>query len=100
MEGTSHGESRCFEVQAQTRLLVEEAASRLALVLENARLLEEAQRQAEQEALLGQVTSRVRSSLDIDAVLQTAAKEVAYALGLSEVVVQLTPPTRSSEMKE
>ena len=88
------------EVQSQTRLLVEEAASRLALVLENARLLEEAQRQAEQEALLGQVTSRVRSSLDIDAVLQTAAKEVAYALGLSEVVVQLTPSTTSSGKKE
>lgn len=88
------------EVQAQTRLLVEEAASRLALVLENARLLEEAQRQAEQEALLGQVTSRVRSSLDIDAVLQTAAKEVAFALGLSEVVVQLTPETTSSGKRE
>jgi GAF domain-containing protein/HAMP domain-containing protein len=84
------------EVQAQTRLLVEEAASRLALVLENARLLEEAQRQAEQEVLLGQVTSRVRSSLDIDVVLQTAAREVAYALGLSEVVVQLTPATMST----
>jgi GAF domain-containing protein/HAMP domain-containing protein len=84
------------EIQAQTRLLVEEAASRLALVLENARLLEEAQRQAEQEALLGQVASRVRSSLDIDAVLQTAAKEVAYALGLSEVVVQLAPTAMSS----
>jgi GAF domain-containing protein/HAMP domain-containing protein len=80
------------EVQPQTRLLVEEAASRLALVLENARLLEEAQHQAEQEALLAQVASHVRSSLDIDAVLQTAAKEVAFALGLSEVVVQLATP--------
>ena len=84
------------EIQAQTRLLVEEAASRLALVLENARLLEEAQHQAEQEAMLGQVASRVRSSLDIDAVLQTAAREVAHALGLSEVVVQLTPESLSS----
>jgi GAF domain-containing protein/HAMP domain-containing protein len=88
------------EVQAQTRLLVEEAASRLALVLENARLLEEAQRQAEQEALLGQVASRVRSSLDIDAVMQTAAREVAYALGLSEVVVQLAPTMSSSGKKD
>jgi GAF domain-containing protein/HAMP domain-containing protein len=87
------------EVQAQTRQLIEEAASRLALVLENARLLEEAQRQAEQEALLGQVATRVRSSLDIDSVLQTAAKEVAYALGLSEVVVQLAPPGPVSEKK-
>jgi GAF domain-containing protein/HAMP domain-containing protein len=87
------------EVQAQTRLLVEEAASRLALVLENARLLEEAQHQAEQEALLGQVASHVRSSLDIDAVLQTAAREVAFALGLSEVVVQLAPPTQPSGRK-
>jgi GAF domain-containing protein/HAMP domain-containing protein len=88
------------EVQAQTRLLVEEAASRLALVLENARLLEEAQRQAEQEAMLGQVAARVRSSLDVDAVLQTAAREVANALGLSEVVVQLSPQTLSSEKKD
>jgi GAF domain-containing protein/HAMP domain-containing protein len=87
------------EVQTQTRLLVEEAATRLALVLENARLLEEAQRQAEQEVLLGQVASHVRSSLDIDAVLQTAAREVANALGLAEVVVQLAPPAPSSGKK-
>ena len=64
------------------------------------RLLEEAQRQAEQEVLLGQVTSHVRSSLDIDAVLQTAAREVAFALGLSEVVVQLAPPAPASREVE
>jgi GAF domain-containing protein/HAMP domain-containing protein len=88
------------QIQAQTRLLIEEAASRLALVLENARLLEEAQRQAEQETMLGQVASRVRSSLDVDAVLQTAAREVAQALGLSEVVVQLTPEAISSGKRD
>lgn len=65
-------------------VLAEEAASRLALVLESARLLQEAQRLAQREQLVGQISTQVRASLDLDAVLQTAVREIGQSLRLSK----------------
>lgn len=69
--------------------MIESVAKRLALTLENARLVEEVQQRAEREAAVGVISSRVRSSNDIDGILKTAAQEIGRSLGVSEVVVQL-----------
>lgn len=76
-------------VPNETISMIEEAASRLALILENARLLEEAQQKASREQLIGQVGVRVRETLDINTVLKTAMREIGSALELSEIEVRM-----------
>lgn len=69
--------------------LVESVSNRLALALENARLVEEVQQRAEREAAVGTISGRVRASNDIDGILKVAAQEIGRSLGVSEVIVQL-----------
>jgi GAF domain-containing protein/HAMP domain-containing protein len=78
------------EVPAEMVTLIEEAANRLGLVLENARLLQEAQRLALRERLAGEITAKVRASNDPQTILQTAVRELRQALGVGQahVVVQ------------
>lgn len=69
--------------------LVEGASARLAMALENARLVEQIQSKAEREHLIGEITSRVRATTDVDQILQTAVRELGRVLGASEVLIQL-----------
>ena len=69
--------------------IVEEIAGRLGLALDNARLLEQTRANAAREQLLGEMTSQVRETLDIETVLKTAAREVRRMLDVPEVVIRL-----------
>jgi transcriptional regulator with GAF, ATPase, and Fis domain len=69
--------------------LVTSATDRLALALENARLLEEIQERAERERLVAGISDRVRSENDIDAILKTTIQELGKNLGVGEVSIQL-----------
>jgi GAF domain-containing protein len=71
--------------------LVENAVNRLAISLENVRLLEELQVRAERERMVGEISARVRSATDVDTILRTAAGELGRSLGVTEVIVQLNP---------
>ncbi len=73
--------------------LVEELSTQIGLALDNARLLEETQRRAEQEQLIGDITARVRETLDVDTVLQTAIREIGQALDLAEIEVRMGDET-------
>jgi GAF domain-containing protein len=70
--------------------LVEGAIERLALSLENARLVEEIQTRAERDRMVGDIANKVRSVTDVESILRIAAGELGHSLGVSEVVVQLT----------
>ena len=61
----------------------------LGVALESAQLFEGTQRRAARERLIGEVTARVRESLDVDAVLKTAIREMGDALDLAEVEVRM-----------
>lgn len=63
-------------------------SDRLALALENARLLQESQRRAAKEQKIGEVTAKIGTSINIRNVLQTAVEELGRALPGSEVVIQ------------
>jgi GAF domain-containing protein len=63
---------------------------RVALALENIRLLEEAERRAAKERTISEGTSRVSKALDVESILQATAEELERALGSSEIVIQLT----------
>ncbi|MEA5078672.1 MAG: GAF domain-containing protein [Anaerolineaceae bacterium] len=69
--------------------LAQNASDRLAVALENARLLEQNQQRAEREHLVGEISTRVRSASDIDTILRTTATELGRALGIDEVRIQL-----------
>jgi hypothetical protein len=57
--------------------------------LESARLHQDTQRRAAREQLIGDVTARIRETLDMETMLKTAAQEVRQALGLPEVTIRL-----------
>lgn len=69
--------------------LIEGTVNRLAVSLENARLLEEIQFRAERERLVSEISSKVRSAPDIDNVMRIAVQEIGKSLGVSEVMIQL-----------
>ena len=76
---------------------VEAVATRLALISDNLRLLDEAQRRAAQERLTSQATARMRASLDVETVLSTAADEIASVLGLAALDLRLVSKDGSED---
>jgi GAF domain-containing protein len=73
------------------RSLANEIATQVGLALENARLLEEAQRRASQEASLSDLASKLSRSLDPGVLLQTAIRELHQLPNVSGVSVYLAP---------
>jgi GAF domain-containing protein/HAMP domain-containing protein len=73
--------------------LTKTLAEQLGVALESARLYQETQRRAARDRLLGEVTARVRQTLDMDTVLQTAIREIGQALELAEVEVRMGEST-------
>jgi GAF domain-containing protein/HAMP domain-containing protein len=68
--------------------LAQAISDRLALALDNARLLQESQRRAAKEAKIGEVSAKIGASINMRNVLQTAVEELGRALPGSEVVIQ------------
>ena len=69
--------------------LLETLADRMGQSLEGARLYQDTQRRAARERLYGQVTSRVRETLDLEGVLRTAVDEMQQVLGLDKIEIRL-----------
>jgi GAF domain-containing protein/HAMP domain-containing protein len=69
--------------------LARELASRLAYSLDNARLFQESQRATERERLVNTIAAKLTAQTSIDAILQTAVREVGQALGAPQVSIRL-----------
>ncbi len=69
------------------RVLVEKIADQIALALENSRLVDEAQKGAARDQMIANVSTQVRETLDIDAVVRTAARELRHAFDLKEAEI-------------
>jgi len=67
--------------------LIKAVAERVALSAENARLFEETTRRAERERLVTDITGRIRSMNDPQAMIQTAIEELRKVLGATRVEV-------------
>lgn len=68
--------------------LLQSIANQVAIALQNARAYQQAQRQADREALIGNVSQQIRNSTSVSNALRIAARELGHALG-TEVGVQL-----------
>jgi len=90
--GVKGYEGKKHRWSAEDITLAEEIAEQLALAADNLRLLEETQRRAAREQVAGQVTTRIRETLDMETVLKTAVQEIRQALQLPEVVIRLEAP--------
>ena len=53
------------------------------------RLFDDVQRRAVQERLVGEITARIRESLDVETVLKTAVREMRQSLGLDKISIHL-----------
>ena len=77
--------------QQQEQSMAHEVAAQVALALENARLLEDAQTRASRERSFSEIAARIGAAVDVESVLRTTAQEIGKALGDSEVTIQLQP---------
>ena len=68
--------------------IVQAIIERAAISLENARLLEDAQRRAKKERTIGEITSKISGSVNMRNVLQTAVEELGRAIPGSDIIIQ------------
>ncbi len=91
----------------EERRLAEEIGEQIALALENARLIAETESRAARERMLAEMAARLTRSLDLDALLDTAVRELARLPEVAEVAVYVggqemlsSPPSRLSGARE
>jgi len=73
--------------------LVEAIAEQFGQAAENLRLVDATQRLAAREHIVSEISSRIRATLDLETVLQTAAVEIRQALDVPELSVRLMMQT-------
>lgn len=68
-----------------------------ALALDNAQRYEASQRVAQREALIKEITTKVRASTNLDTILPTTVKEIGEAIGGKRTYVHLISPTNGHD---
>ena len=74
--------------QEDVRVL-QAVAAQVAIALRNARLYDQAQRQAEQQTILNDIGRKIRAASDVEVVLQVATRELAQALGTPRASIEI-----------
>ncbi len=69
--------------------LTQAISDRIAIALENARLLEDSQRRATRERAIGEISSKLSEKSEIDAILRSTAEELGKKLKGLEVTVKI-----------
>ena len=77
--------------------LVEAISERLSLALENARLIQDSQRQVIKEQTISEVTGKIGASINLKNVLQTAVEELGRAMPGSEVIIEFEQKNGNAE---
>jgi GAF domain-containing protein/methyl-accepting chemotaxis protein len=69
--------------------IIRATAERVALAVENSRLLLESQKNAAKEQIIGEISSKIGAAIDLDSILQTTLREMGRVLPGAEITVQL-----------
>jgi GAF domain-containing protein len=69
--------------------LLDQIGLQVAVGVDVAQLFELTEKRAQREQVINEIANRMRESLEIDIVLQTAAREMRKALNLDDVTIQL-----------
>ncbi|MCS6871360.1 MAG: GAF domain-containing protein [Anaerolineae bacterium] len=78
--------------------VLQQVIERLGLAVENLRLLEEAQRMAQRESMINEITARMQAATSVEAVIATATQSLADAFQAPHVAVRLGLPTPGSNL--
>lgn len=73
--------------------IITATAERVALAIENARLIEDSQRRAAKEQAIGEISAKLGASINIDNVLRTALLELGQVIPGSEIYVEFERET-------
>ena len=73
----------------ETIRLIEAASDRLAVAVENARLVQDSQNRASLEYTISQMSNKIGAATEIDVVLKSTVQELGKLLSDTEVSVQL-----------
>jgi len=65
------------------------ASERIAIALENASLLEESQRRAKREQVIGEMSAKISARTDIESILQTTLRELGAQISGAQIMVEL-----------
>jgi len=87
--GVLNIEFNAHQVPTEIDQFIQEVANRLSLILENARLVDAAQRRGSRDLVTSEISNKIRQSLDMDSVLRVAVKEIGESLDLAEVEVRI-----------
>ena len=77
---------------------ISEVANQVGLAIDNIRLLEDATQRAKQEQTVGRLATRFGQSLDIDALIQTAARELGQLPEVEEATVFISETAREENI--
>jgi hypothetical protein len=81
--------------------IIESTAERVALAMDGARLLDEAQKRASRETFLSELAAKLGTSFQMDSILRDTVEELGQTLKGSTVTFQLVnpsaPPTAENE---
>lgn len=85
------------DLQPEEKAFIDSITTQTALALENARLLAETQRHANEEEMLNQMSTRLSQAVDVETILRAALQELGKIPGVSEVSVNLANPQMLAE---
>jgi len=71
--------------------LAQATADRTALAIENARLLQDAQKRAAKERTIGEISSKISSLVNLENIVQTTIEELGSTMPGTEIAIQFTP---------
>jgi len=77
-------------LSAEERMLLDAIAEQVASALDRARLFEDTRRSAARDQIIGELSTQMRTSLDIDQILQNAVREMVSTLNFARVEVRLS----------
>lgn len=84
------------DVSGDQVTILQQVVERLGLAAENARLLEEAQRLAQREALVNEISARLQATTNVDAVVAAATQSLADAFQAPRVAIRLGTPAEAN----
>jgi GAF domain-containing protein/HAMP domain-containing protein len=69
--------------------IIRATAERVALAVENSRLLLESQKNAAKEQVIGEISSKIGAAINLDSILQTTLREMGRILPGAEISIQV-----------
>lgn len=74
--------------------LIREAAERIAIAIDNVRLLEQSQQRAAREKLIGEISDQIMGTFSLETLLEITSDELIKMMPEATVQIQIAPQTR------